>query len=142
MFLEDDLLDIVVFYRKKGRHYICYGSDDFEKSKITPEEKEKFEKLSIKAKPLTFGLYNDMQESALVPDNLGNKKWNYKVYKENKLIYIISQWDAKIKDVEGKMVTAPINRNTIAKMSPDVAETILNIYDKLTLIEDDEEKKS
>ena len=143
MFLEnEDLLKIVIYYKKVGRHYQTLNEATFEKSDLTDEEKATFEKLTIKARPLTWGLYNDLQESAMVPDQFGNRKWNYKVYKENKLREIIAKWDAKIKNDEGEMVNAPVNPNTISKMSPDVAEVILNTYDQMTLIDEEEEKKS
>jgi hypothetical protein len=143
MFIEDDeLLEIEVYYKKIGRHYVAYSNEDFNKLNLSEEEKVKFESLKIKAKPLTWGLYNDLQESAMVPDQLGNRKWNYKVYKENKLRSIIIKWNAKAKDENNKLVdVAPIPK-MIAKIAPEIAEVVLNVYDKLTLIDEDEEKKS
>jgi len=142
MFVEDqELLSLVVYYRKEGRHYIAYNEQDFNTT-ILPEDQGKYDKLNINAKPLTWGLYNDLQESAMIPDELGNRKWNYKVYKENKLRKIISAWDAQIKKEDGSKVKAPINPQIIGKMAPEIAEVILNTYDRLTLVDEEEEKKS
>jgi hypothetical protein len=140
MFLDDNYFDIKIFYKKSGRHYIVYDETRFKD--ISEEEKTKYTELNIKANEMTWGLYNDLQESAMVTDNLGNRKWNYKKYKENKLRAIIAKWDAKIKNNEGKEIIAPVNPDTISKLSPDIAEEILNLYDKMTLIDEDEEKNS
>ena len=143
MFVEDDeQIVIVIKYKKVGKHYVVYNQDVFDSIGLSEEEKGKFETLKIKAHQLTWGLYNDLQESAMVADNLGNRKWNYKIYKENKLRKIIARWDAKTKNEAGEVVNAPLTGHIISKMSPDIAEAILNAYDKATLIDDAEEKKS
>lgn len=142
MFVEDqELLKIVVYYKKEGRHYIAYGEKDFNKT-VLQEDQDKYDQLKIDAKPLTWGLYNDLQESAMIPDELGNRRWNYKVYKENKLRKIISSWDAQMTKEDGSKVKAPVNPQVIGKMAPEIAEVILNTYDQMTLIDEEEEKKS
>lgn len=45
-------------------------------------------------------------------------------------------------NVEGENVPAPINPKNIARIAPEIAETILDIYDRTTRIDEDEEKKS
>ncbi len=143
MFVEDEeLLEIIIYYKKVGKHYVAYSNELFYEAGFSEEEKKEFTVLNIKARPLTWGLYNDLQESAMVNDQLGNRKWNYKVYKESKLRSIIAKWDAKIKNDEGKMVDVQPTAKVIAKMAPDIAEVILNVYDKITLIDENEEKKS
>jgi hypothetical protein len=142
MFIDDDFIDIVVYYKKIGMHYEAYSKEGFNELDLSEEEKDKYEKLCIKAKPLTWGFYNDMQESATVTDQMGNRKWNYKLYKQNKLKNIISSWDATIKNEKGEVIPAPINENIILRLAPEVAEVILNCYDHLTLIDENEEKKS
>jgi len=143
MFLEDDeLLDIVIYYKKIGKHYVAYSKETFDSDNFSEDEKATFSVLNVKVKQLTWGLYNDLQESAMIPDQLGNRKWNYKLYKEGKLRSIIAKWDAKIKDEDGKMVDVHPTAKIIAKMAPDIAEVILNVYDKITLIDENEEKKS
>ena len=145
MFIEDEeLLEIVVYYKKSGLHYTVHSQYQFNELDFPEEVKAEYKKLVVKARQLTWGLYNDLQEAAMVRDNLGNRNWNYKVYKENKLRRIIAKWDAKMKDPEdeSKTVNVPVNPKMIAKMSPDIAEIILNSYDQMTLIDEEEEKKS
>ena len=157
MFIDEkESAEIKIYYKKVGRHYSAYSEEDFnelvfevndkmteeEKKKHIEEEKAKFKSVTIKARPLTWGLYNDLQEEAVVKDNSGNRQWNYKRYKEIKLRRIIMEWDAKIaRESDGQMVPAPLNPNTISNLSPDIAEVILNAYDKIMVMDDDEEKK-
>ena len=143
MFIDDEeLIEAEVFYKKEGRHYLAYNTEIFKNMDLSEEEQKEYTKLTVKLKPLTWGLYNELQEAAMVSDNLGNRKWNYKAFKENKLRGIIAKWDAKIKDDEDKLVIAPINPKTIRAIAPDIAEVIINTYDQITLIDEDEEKKS
>jgi len=139
---EDELMTIIVHYKKIGRHYVAYNDEKFKMAELSDEAKEGFSTLTIKARQLTWGFYNDLQESAMVRDNLGDRHWNYKVYKENKLRKIIVKWDATMKDEEGNVKNVPVTPQIIAKMSPDIAEVIINTYDQMTLIDDDTEKKS
>ena len=143
MFVEDEeLMTVVVYYKKVGRHYVSYDDETFKDLDLPEEEKAEFKKLTVNTRQLTWGLYNDLQEKAMVADQLGNRKWNYKVYKENKLRSIILNWDAKAKNEEGEFVVVPPSPQMITKMSPDIAETILNRYDQMTLIDEETEKKS
>jgi hypothetical protein len=142
MFVEEDLLTIVIYYQKEGLHYLAFNEKTFNDMELSEEDKNKYKKLTVKARQLTWGLYNDLQESAMVEDELGNRRWNYKIYKENKLRKIIAAWDAKMKNENDEMVKAPINPKTIGKMAPEIAEVLLNTYDQMTLIDGEEEKKS
>jgi len=143
MFVEDqEYMSIVIYYKKEGRHYLAYNDKTFDAMDLEDEQRKEFEKLTVQARPLTWGLYNDMQETAMIPDEFGNRKWNYKVYKETKLRKIIASWDAKMKDADGKVIKALIKPNIISKMSPEIAEVLINTYDQMTLIDDDAEKKS
>lgn len=168
MFIDDkELIEIKVYYKKIGRHYIAFSSPDFEKTdfglfdgekdeklsaleqqkvdeerkKKVNEEKAKYKVVTIKAKQLTWGLYNELQEDAVVKDNLGARVWNYKKYKENKLKKVIAEWDVKIPKDDGSMITAPITPAAIANLSPDVAEAILSAYDQAMVLSDEDEKK-
>ena len=165
MFIDEkELIEFKIYYKKVGRHYIAFNEGDFQeidipsiekldadqkkrlteedKKKMTEEEKAKFKVVNIRARPLTWGLYNELQEEAVVKDNLGNRQWNYKRYKEVKLRRIIAEWDVKTtRESDGQTVTAPVSPNQIATLSPDVAEVILNTYDKIMIMDEAEEKK-
>ena len=137
MFIHDeDLIEIEIHYRKFGHRYLAYTAKEFEK--LSEEEsKHKHETLSVKMRELTWGLYNELQESAMVEDGTGDYRFNFKVYKENRLKRLLKEWDATGK--EGKSV--PINDSSIAHLSPAVAEAILRAYDEVSFISDDEEGK-
>jgi len=165
MFIDEkELIEFKIYYKKVNRHYVAFNEEDFqdlevpsieklteeakkrlseeEKNKMKEEEKAKFKVVTIKARPLTWGLYNELQEEAVIKDNLGNRQWNYKRYKEVKLRRIIAEWDVKIaRENDGQMITAPVSPNIIASLSPDVAEVILNAYDKIMIMDEAEEKK-
>lgn len=142
MFVEEELIEIEIFYKKKGKHYIVYSEEKFKEIDLSEEIKKEYKKLTIQARPLTWGLYNELQESAHVTDELGNRRWNYKAYKESKLKNVIASWDAKIKNTQGEEIAAPVNAKTISKIAPEIAEEIINVYDQKTLIDEEDEKKS
>lgn len=125
---NEDSVDISIFYRKFGKTYKCYDYQEFEK--IDKEEQQKYIKLNIKARVLTWEMFNTLQAIA---------KDNYKSFKENKLKKVIIKWDAK-KDNNGVQVDVPLTEDSIMCLSPNVAETILKAYDAVMFINDDEEK--
>jgi hypothetical protein len=133
---NNDFINITVFYKKLKAHYIAYSKNDFE-NKISEEEKKKFSSVNIKMRTLTWGLYNQINESATTKE----KEWNYRLYKENKLKSIIIDWDVKIKNEKGELVSVPVNQDSIMNMAPEVAEIILSEYDEIMSINDDEERK-
>jgi len=76
-------------------------------------------------------MYNDLQKNALVDKGTGmGDEIDWMKYKENKLIQVLVDWDAKNKDGT-KM---PINQEAIFNLHPTVAETLLNEYDKKTIL--------
>lgn len=141
MFVEENsLLDVVVFYRKKGLHYDAYPEPDFEALEITTEERSKFKKVTIKMKELNWGLYNDLHERAVVEDEEGNRKFNYSKYKEIRLMRLITSWDATITKGD-KVVPVPVSERNIKGMAPNIAEAIIEAYDKKVYVSEEEEGK-
>ena len=141
MFIDNNKnVDIVVYYRKLGYHYVTYSGKDFEDKEFTDEEKEKFKKLTVQMKQLSWGLYNELQESSIEVDAEGNRKFNGKRYKEFRLTRLISGWDATIQKDDKEVKINP-NEQTIKSLSPDIAEAILNAYDQLMYLSEEEEKK-
>ena len=137
MFIQDDdVMELKVYYRKNKNRYMAYTEKDYKD--ITEEEKAKCSVLSLKAKNLNWGLYNQLQDDAMVDNGNGERQFNFRAYKENRLKNLIKEWDAKDKD--GKPV--PINEKTIAHLSPAVAETILRAYDDVSLLSEEESGKS
>ena len=140
MFIDpEELIEVKVYYKKIGRHFIAYSDEEF--SALDEEvDKEVFKELSVSMRQLTWGIYNELQEAAMKPDQLGNRAWNYKFFKENKLLRLIVKWNAT--QIEGeKVIPVPINQKSISTLSPDIAEAILSTYDKIALVDDDDAKK-
>lgn len=143
MFIDSsETVDLSIYYRKMGKHYVAYNTKDFEAMQFSPEEKDKHDCVNIKMKQLTWGLFNDLQEGAIVRGPNGERVWNYKLYKENRLKNLIISWDAKRKNAKGEVESVPATPENILSLSPDIAEAILTTYDSLTLLDEEEEKKS
>lgn len=98
-----------------------------------------YEKVSFKLRPITWKQNNDLTRSSMINKGPGiGVEWDWVMHKEKKLCMILVGWDAKDKD--GKPV--PVNEANIFKLSPNVAETLLDEFDKRTLINGEERKNS
>lgn len=138
MFIKDtDIVDIKIYYKKRGRKHIVFTENDFKNLDLKDDERNKYKSLSLKMQEMTWGLYNQLQEDAMVSDSNGNPQFNVKIYKENRLNKLIKEWDAK--DEEGKLV--PVAPRQIAHLAPEVAESILRAYDDISFIDEEEEGK-
>ena len=137
MFITDnDLVEVNLFYRKSGHRYIAYTKKEFDKVNFKEEEKVKYSKLTVKMFSLTWGMYNALQEEAMVDTGNGDRQFNFKVYKENRLRKLIKEWDAKKEDK-----SVPVNEKTLSMLSPIVAEAILRAYDEEETVSEEEEGK-
>ena len=143
MFVDlNELIDVVIYYKKVGRQYAAYNQKDFDALDLKDDkEKEKYSKVNLKMKQLTWGLYNELQENSITKGLNGDRTWNYKLYKENRLKNLVVSWDAKKKNEKGELVPVPLNPESILSLSPDIAEAILSTYDSITLLDDAAEKK-
>ena len=134
-------IEISVFYRKLGRGYVAYSKKSYEEAKLSEETRSKYKTLKVIMKPLTWQLYNDLQDTAYILDETTNKrKFNYRMYKESKLKTLLTSWDAHSLNEKGEKVPIPITEENIMNLSPDIAEAILDGYDSESLISEDEEK--
>jgi len=139
MFIDDkESEDIVVYYKKAGHNYEAYTAKEFSRMKFQGDNKKSYDVVNIKVVVLTWGLYNELQEGALIIGEAGDRQFNYKLYKENRLKKMIREWDAK--DKEGKPV--PVNEKTILHLSPVVAEAILRSLDESSFVGEEEENLS
>jgi len=140
MFIDpNELIEIKVFYKKVGRHYIVISNEEYDV--MDEEDKKKYKCLTVKARELSWGLYNDLNEESVIKDINGNRQWNYKLYKENKLRKVIFSWDACKINEKGESIPIPVTFDAIKTLAPDIAENILSSYDSLMFINEDEEKK-
>lgn len=133
---EDDYIDINIYCKKSKYRYIALTEKEYKD--LNTEEQKKFEVLTVKMKALTWGLFNVLQDEAMAEDAKGEQRFNYRIYKENRLKKLIKEWSAK--DANGKPI--PVNENMIAHLAPPIAESILRAYDEITTLGDDEEGKS
>jgi len=137
MFITDnDLIEVVLYHKKSGHRYIAYTQKEFNDAKLKDEEKTKNSKLNVKMFSLTWGMYNALQEEAMVDNGSGDRQFNFKVYKENRLRKLIKEWDAKKDDKP-----VPVNEKSLSMLSPSIAEAILRAYDEESMLSDDEEGK-
>ena len=139
MFIDqNDTIDITIYCKKKDNHYNVCDKKTFEKMK-EGEDKLLYKPFLIKTKPLTWGASNELQESAIIRNLDGDRFWNFKLFKENKLKRIIVSWDAKRKNKNGEEELVPVSPEAIMSLAPEVAETILTAYDFLTTTETETE---
>jgi len=139
MFIDDkETVDVMTYYKKTGHDYEAHTAKEFRRLKLQEDDKKSYNIVKIKAAVLTWGLYNELQEASLVITDAGDRQFNYRLYKENRLTKMIKEWDAK--DKEGKPV--PVNEKAILHLSPVVAEAILRALDELSFVGEEEENLS
>ena len=142
MFIDEEkLIPVVVHYRKAGHQYVAYSDDRFTKEKMPDDVRKQFKKLTLQMKPLTWGMYNNLQDNATVDTDDGKRRFVYKIYKENRLKNLIMKWDATMVNASGETINIPPTEDNILKLAPDIAEAILEAYDSSSLMSGDEEKK-
>jgi len=141
---SESTVDVLIYYKKKGFHYLAYSENDFKeiKESFSSGEESEYKVLNVKMKQLSWGLYNELQEGATDTDLEGNRIFNYKKYKELRLTKLIVGWDAKTIDKRnGQEIDVRVTDQTIKSLAPEIAETILTAYDSVVYMTEEEEKK-
>jgi hypothetical protein len=138
MFIDDnDLVEIKIHYRKQKKLYNACTEKEF--NALKEDEKKKFSNiLTIQMKNLNWGLFNDLQDQAMVEGVNGEHNFNFRIYKENRLKKLIKSWDATDKDSK----PVPVNDSAISHLSPMIAEAIYRAYDEASMLTEEEEGKS
>jgi hypothetical protein len=143
MFIEETPIKVVVYYRKNGRTFFAFTEEEFKNAKLKKETRDKYEKVEVEMKPLTWEIYNQLQEEASIENPAtGQNEFSYKKYKENKLLKLLLKWSAKTKGKDGETIDVPITQENILRLSPDIAESIIKGYDTKSVMTEEEEKKS
>lgn len=133
---EGDVIEIIIYCKKnKINRYEAVTESEYKALK--EEDKKKYTPTKVKMREMTWGLFNQLQDEAMVEGTNGESKFNYRKYKENRLKRLLKEWDAKDKD--GKDVA--ISENTISHLVPAIAEAILRAYDEASFLSEDEEGK-
>ena len=127
----------IELYIKKGTSGRIRVETDL---KDFPEaERAKFEKATFALRPLTWKQHNDLQRAATVNRGPGmGSELDWISYKEKKLCMVLVSWDAK--DADGKPV--PVTDDRIYKLNPQVAESLLQEFDRATILGEEERKNS
>ena len=135
MFIESDGEIKIHLYIKKGTN----GTIRVETSLESIEDSKLYEKVQFTLKPLTWKQHNDVQRAATVNRGPGmGTDLDWVLYKEKKLCTVLTGWDAKGKD--DKLI--PVTEANIFKLCPQVAETLLQEFDKATILGEEERKNS
>jgi hypothetical protein len=127
-----DIINVTLFWKrneKTGRIAVLRNLDGLDE-----DGKKAFTSVTFKMRPMSWGLYNELQREATFDKLTGDgAQLDWVKYKENKLLKLISEWDAKGKD--DKIV--PINPETIKSLHPLIAELALVEYDKQSLVDEE-----
>jgi hypothetical protein len=137
MFIEDnDTVPIKIYYKKlDAKTYEAFTAKELE-TYVEEADRGEYKELNVKMKVLTWGLYNEIQDSAMTEDMHGDRKFVYRLYKENRLNRLLVEWDAK--DKEGKEIK--ITEKVIGRLAPQIPEAIIRAYDDETFLSEGEEK--
>jgi len=130
MFIDSkELIEIPLFYKKNEKTGML---KIVRKIDAVPEDQRKeYVKVVFKMRPINWKIYNDLQRGALVDKGTGDgEQIDWIKYKETKLLHILADWDVKTK--EGVKVT--ISQETVFNLHPAMAESLLNEYDKKTVL--------
>ena len=136
MFIDDTVTFEIEIYCHKNRKY-AYTEKEFKSLDFENKDVAKYGLLKLKMKELTWGMHNDIQNKAMTEAPNGISTFNYKIFKEEKLLRSVVDWDAV--DKEGKK--REVNIRSISALCPCVAEAIVRAYDEYSYVGDDEEKK-
>lgn len=116
---------------------------------VPEKDRGKYEKITFAMKPLTWRQHNEVQRSATVNRGPGmGSELDWVLYKERKLCTVLVGWDARGKegkDAEGKPVPGkpiPVTDDNVLRLAPQVAETLLNEFDRATIMGDEDRKNS
>lgn len=137
MFIEKDgNVKVELFIRKGGRGSVKIEVDP---ASIPENDKDKYEKSVFMMRPLTWKQHNDIQRAATVNHGPGmGSELDWVLYKERKLCSVLVGWDAK--DKEGKAI--PVNEDNIFRLNFQVAEALLQEFDRATILGEEERKNS
>jgi len=131
MFIDvNETINFTIYYKKQNNSFIVCNQETFDK--ITDEkEKSLYKFVALKTKPFTWGISNELNESAIIRNDSGDRIWNYKLFKEHKLKMILVSWDAKRTNKSGETEAVPLINENILCLAPEIAEFILLTYDEM-----------
>jgi len=140
---KNDVVDVNIYFKQKNYKFLVLTAEDVEgrikAKKLTEEQlKEEYTKVVIQMKVLSWGDYNDFQSHAQLTAPNGDRYFDYKTYKEDRLKKLIKSWDA-VSQEDGKPVI--VNEMSIMSLAPAIGDGIVKGYDELCFYDEDKEKK-
>lgn len=127
---------IELYYKRSKSHnaiQVIRNIDD-----IPIAKRSEYKKVTFDMRPLSWGLYNAMQRESTVDKGMPGERIDWTVYKEKKIHTILVGWDA----IDNEEKPVPLNSQTIQKLHPVLVETLLNVYDQMNFLGEDDTKKS
>jgi len=143
MFVKNnDTVDVKVYYKQNGYKFLVLTqveiNEKIKAKKLTEEQiKNDFKVLNLQMAILSWGTYNEFQNNASKLTPQGERYFDYRTYKEDRLKKLIKSWDAV--DPEGKPV--PINEMTVMSLVPVMGDAIVKAYDEESFYDEESEKK-
>ena len=87
-------------------------------------------------KELSWGLYNELQESSTEAVEGGERVFNYRKYREHKFEKLLVSWDAP--GPNGAI--AQVSPAMIRKLPPEIPDSALRGYDTISFLDKESEK--
>lgn len=143
MFIDNnDIVEVKIHYKKDGFKYLALTDTEVSKriknKKLTEDQVEKeFQTLVVNMSVLNWGSYNRFQDLATLTNEKGERYFDYKVYKEQRLQSLIKSWNAK--DSEGKDVS--VTPKSIMMLAPTIGDAIVRGFDEASYYDEEEAKK-
>jgi hypothetical protein len=135
MFIEKDGEIKVTLYIRKFSNGSIRVEQHLED--IPEKDREKFNPATFTMRPLTWKQHNEVQRASTVNRGPGmGSDLDWVLYKERKLCTVLVGWDAK--DKNDKPV--PVTEERIFNLCPQIAETLLQEFDRATIMGDEERK--
>ena len=136
---EKDLVSVDFYFRCSKRRTRVITDKEYDE--LDDESQKEFQHCQIQLKPLTWGQTTDLQRrSKYTSPELGQQVFDSDIYISEKLKAIIAAWSFTEEDKDGNEVPVPLNPDNINRLSPMVADFILEQYRNYCEINEEEEK--
>lgn len=97
---------------------------------LPAEEQKGYTKLTMKMRPMDWGIFNRLQSESLNPRAPGvEDSVNWILYKQKKFKALLAEWDAK----DDKGAPIPVKDETLDSLHPIIPEIALREYDSKTV---------
>jgi len=143
MFIDNnDIIEVKIYYKQDKFRFLALTESEIEKrvrdKKLTNSQVEtEFALLNVNMTALNWGSYNRFQDLATLTNEKGERYFDYKTYKEQRLQNLLKSWSAKDKD--GNDV--PVSPKSIMQLAPTIGDAIVRGFDEASYYDEETEKK-